>query len=146
MKIESSTVSEYLEQIPESWKPIIKHLRSQIIQHIPEGFVESIRWGMITYEVPLEISGPTYNKQPLAVVSLAAQKNYCSLYLTAVYADAEKREYLMDAFERQKLKADMGKSCIRFKKLEDIPLDEILTLIKQTSVTEFLDLVKKSQR
>ena len=97
---------------------------------------------MINYEVPLEVSGPTYNKQPLGFVSLAAQKNYCSLYVNAIYASPRKRKQLDQAFLTQGLTPNMGKSCIRFKKIEDIPLNEILSILSEFTVEDFLLLVK----
>lgn len=117
------------------------YIREQLIVHMDVGFIESLRWGMITYEVPLEISGPTYNKQPLGFVGLSAQKNYCSLYLTPIYASSEKRARLEKAFVERGLKPNMGKSCVRFKRVEDIPLNEILFMLEEFSVEDFLQLV-----
>lgn len=142
MRIDSKTVDEYVEKVPEKWKGLIVKLRKEIISTIDKGFVEAIRWGMINYEVPLEVSGPTYNKQPLGFVSLAAQKNYCSLYVNAIYASPSKRKQLDQAFLTQGLTPNMGKSCIRFKKIEDIPLNEILSILSEFTVEDFLLLVK----
>lgn len=142
MKTESTTISEYLQQIPPRWLPMLTDLRDQLRTYVDKGFVESLRWGMITYEVPLEISGPTYNKEPLMFAALAAQKNYCSLYLMAIYASPEKMAYLEKAYYSKGLKPNMGKSCIRFKNLEDIPLPEILQLLKDISVEDFLAMTR----
>lgn len=142
MKTDSTTVSEYLQQIPPQWQPTLSDLRDQLRIHVDKGFVESLRWGMITYEVPLEISGPTYNKEPLMFAALAAQKNYCSLYLMAIYASPELMARLESAYSSKGLKPDMGKSCIRFKSLDDIPLQEILQLLKDITVEDFLAIAR----
>ena len=138
-----TTVEAYIDQIPEIWKPLVKDVRSALMKYIQKGFVETLRWGMITYEVPIEVSGPTYNSQPLMYIALAAQKHYCSLYLTALYIDPEKRTMLESAFIRKGLKANMGKSCIRFKRIEDLPLAEILSMIHVISVEDFLKQVDR---
>ena len=142
MKSDSRTVEEYIKQIPDQWRAIVEEVRGKLVACIDSGFVESLRWGMITYEVPLEVSGPTYNQQPLSFVALAAQKQYCSLYLMAIYASPDKREKVEQAFAKRALKADMGKSCIRFKRIEDIPLDEILSMLAEITVEDFLAIAK----
>jgi hypothetical protein len=143
MKITGTTVEEYIENVPKQWRSLIAQLRVKLQSHVHDGFVETLRWGMINYEVPLEVSGPTYNGQPLGLVALAAQKHHISLYLTAIYADPERRERLERAFSEKNLKPNMGKSCVRFKKIEDIPIDDILTMISEISVEMFLSLVQK---
>ena len=94
-------------------------------------------WGMISWEVPLEVSGPTYNKQPLVYAALAAQKNYNALHLNGVYGSAERTERLAKAFAEAGLKLDMGKSCVRFRKADDLPLDAIAREIGSMSPREF---------
>jgi len=142
MKTYNKTVEEYINQIPDRWRALVQEVRGRLTSHIDRRFVESLRWGMITYEVPLEVSGPTYNKQPLSFVALAAQKHYCSLYIMAIYADPDKREQLEQAFTKHALKPDIGKSCIRFKRIEDIPLDAILTMLAECTVEDFLAIAK----
>src|SRR5690606_31931040 len=111
----------------------------------PEGYQETINWGMLSYEVPLEKYPDTYNKKPLNYIGLAAQKNYNSLYLMSVYQNPADYQALMDAFDAMGVKPDMGKSCIRFKKLEQLPLDAISSLIAKTPVQEFIDATKALQ-
>ncbi len=141
MKTDSKTVQEYIEQLPDRWRAIVEEVRGKLVACIDSGFVESLRWGMISYEVPLEVSGTTYNKQPLSFVALAAQKHYCSLYPMAIYASPDTREQVEQAFAKHGLKAEMGKSCIRFKRIEDIPLDEILSMLAEITVEDFLAIV-----
>jgi hypothetical protein len=121
----ATTVSQYLAELPVERSRAIKTLIKTIDQSIPGGFVKEMRWGMITYSVPLTISGPTYNQQPLACVGIASQKNYISIYLMAIYASAD----LTEAFEKRWVaegkKLNMGKSCVRIKTLDDANLGAI---------------------
>jgi len=88
-----------------------------------------MNWGMISYEIPLERYPNTYNGQPLSYVALAAQKSYYALYLTSAYPDSEQGKQLVEAFKRAGKKLDMGKSCLRFKTLDDLPLDAIARVV-----------------
>lgn len=118
-------------------------MRDLILQNLPEGYQEAINWGMLSYEVPLATYPDTYNKRPLNYIGLAAQKNYNSLYLMSVYQNPADYQELMDAFDAMGVKPDMGKSCMRFKKLEQLPLDTISRLIAKTSVQEFINITKE---
>lgn len=104
---------------------------------MPDGYVERMAWGMIGWEVPIEVSGPTYNKQPLVYAALAAQKNYNALYLNCAAASAERTERLRQAFAAAGKKLDMGKSCIRFKRAYDLPLNAIAREIGSVTPEEF---------
>src|SRR5688500_13271462 len=104
---------------------------------MPDGYVERMAWGMISWEVASEGSGRTYNKQPLVYAALAAQKNYNALYLNCAYASAERTEQLRQAFKDAGKKLDMGKSCIRFKRAEDLPLEAIAREVGSTTPEEF---------
>ena len=94
----AATVADYLAELPEDRRAQIERLRDLINDALPDGYAERMNWGMITWEVPLELSGPTYNKQPLAYAALAAQKNSNSLYLNCAYASKERTERLKSAF------------------------------------------------
>jgi len=119
-------------------RSVIDPVRSLILSHLPSGFVETINWGMLSYEVPLEIYPHTYNKKPLNYIGLAVQKQYYSLYLMPAYMDQNVYQTLMNAFESVGKKLSLGKSCIRFKKVEDIPLDLIGSIIASHSVESFI--------
>jgi hypothetical protein len=133
----ASTVAEYLAELPDERRAEVSAVRDVILANLPGGYVEGMQWGMITWSVPLEVSGPTYNKQPLAYVSLAAQKNYYSVYLTTVNGPGEESFRARYATTGKKL--DMGKSCIRFKSTADLALDVIGAEVARLSVQEFLD-------
>ncbi|HSU17958.1 DUF1801 domain-containing protein [Longimicrobium sp.] len=128
----ASTVEEYLAELPEDRRAAISTVRDTVLRHLPAGYREGMAWGMIGWCVPLEAYPDTYNGQPLSFVSLAAQKNYNALYLTCVYGDPERERRLRDAFAAAGKKLDMGKSCIRFRSPDDLPLDAIGQLIADT--------------
>ena len=101
-----------------------------------------MNWGMITYQVPLETFPDTYNGQPLMYAGLASQKNYMAVYLSAVYPDPESLEAFQDAYRATGKKLDMGKSCVRFKTLDDLPLELIGETIASVSAEEFVETQK----
>ncbi|TQM80085.1 uncharacterized protein DUF1801 [Saccharothrix saharensis] len=139
----AETVEEYLAELPEDRRATVAAVRRVVLDHLPEGYVEGMRWGMITYSVPLEVSGKTYNGQPLGYVSLASQKNYVSLYLMGVHGERE-QEFRAE-FEATGRKLDMGKSCVRFKRLDDLPLDVIGREVARQGVVEFVAQVRAAQ-
>ncbi|HEX5633088.1 MAG TPA: DUF1801 domain-containing protein [Gemmatimonadales bacterium] len=136
--IPATTPEEYLEQLPEDRRAVVATLRRTVKRHLPKGYVEGAGWGMLTYSVPLAQSGPTYNGQPLCYVAIAAQKNHYSLYLTGAYMDAGLTRQVQDAFTRAGKKLDMGKSCVRFKSLDALPLDDLGAVIAAVPVDEFV--------
>jgi hypothetical protein len=133
-----TTVQEYLDALPEDRRSVIATVRNVILRNLPEGYQEQMSFGMIGYVVPLERYPDTYNGQPLAYVALAAQKSYYAVYLTCTYQDPEKEAWFRDAYQKAGKKLDMGKSCVRFKKLQDLPLDVIGQAVAGTSSEEFI--------
>ena len=131
------TPDEYLAELEPERAAELGRVRDTVNGAMPDGYVERMAWGMISWEVPIEVSGPTYNKQPLVYAALAAQKNYNALYLNCVYASAERTERLRQAFVAAGKKLDMGKSCIRFKRADDLPLDAIAREIGSTTPGKF---------
>lgn len=132
VRSEAKTADEYLRDLPEERRAVVSELRAFIRRNLPGGYAESVNWGMLSYEVPLERYPDTYNGQPLSYVGLAAQKNNYALYLTTAYADPEQGEALREAFAKAGKKMDMGKSCLRFRKLDDLPLDALGKFIAST--------------
>ncbi len=131
--------------LPEERRRVVSAVREVVLEHLPEGYEERINWGMISYEIPLERYPTTYNKQPLSYAGLAAQKNYYALYLTCVYADPELEARLKEGFEQAGKKLDMGKSCLRFRRLEDLPLKVIGEVVASTSVEAFISRYEASR-
>ncbi len=140
----AATVADYLAELPGERRVEIEAARNLVNDVLPDGYVERMNWGMIAWEVPLELSGPTYNGQPLAYVALAAQKNANSLYLNCVYNE-ERTERLKATAAAEGKKLDMGKSCIRFKRAEQLPLAVIRDEIASTSPEEFVAIYQAAR-
>jgi hypothetical protein len=140
----AKTPAAYLKELPADRRREVARVREMIRKHLPAGYRETMNWGMITYEVPLDRHPKTYNGQPLCFAALAAQKNYLSLYLMPVDAAALAR--LKAAFETAGKKLDMGKSCIRFKRADDLPLDALGAEIAAVPVDKFVSYVEASRR
>lgn len=134
----ASTVAAYLAELPPERRKVMAAVRSVIRKNLPKGFRESTGYGMICYSVPLSRYPDTYNGQPLCYAALAAQKNYYAVYLTGVYGDPVKTKALKEAFKKAGKKIDMGKSCVRFRSLDNLPLDAIGQAIAGTPVDAFI--------
>jgi uncharacterized protein YdhG (YjbR/CyaY superfamily) len=134
----AATVDAYLAELPPERRAVMAEVRDRIRRHLPEGYVEAMTWGMPTYEVPLARYPDTYNKKPLAYVAFAAQKNNYALYLLAVYEAGEQDRRLREAAAAMGVKLDMGKCCIRFKRMAQLPWDAIEGLIAELSVDAFI--------
>jgi len=145
-KSNARTVNEYLEELPEDRRSVVSALRRVILDHLPAGYEETLNWGMIAYEVPLERYPDTYNGQPLGYLALAAQKSHYALYLNCVYQDPEQERWFREAFQKAGKKLDMGKSCVRFKKLGDLPLDVIGEIIARTPPEDFIAQYEKARQ
>jgi hypothetical protein len=130
------TVDAYLAELPPERRAVVATVRDMVNAHLPPGYRETMNWGMISWEIPLSRYPVTYNKQPLGYVALAAQKNNDALYLVAVYADGEQERKLRAAAAALGKKLDMGKSCLRFRRAEDLPLEAIGQLIASMSVED----------
>jgi hypothetical protein len=135
---DAATVDEYLAELPDDRRAAISAVRDVIIANLPEGYDEVMRWGMITYEVPLARYPDTYNKQPLQYAGLASQARHMAVYLNDVYADPGSESWFTEAYKAAGKKLDMGKSCVRFRRLDDLPLDIIGQAIARTPVDDFL--------
>ena len=146
MKSDAATVEEYLASLPEDRRDAIQEVRRVVLEHLPDGYEECMSFGMISWVVPLSRYPDTYNKQPLALASLASQKRHLALYLNNVYSDEDTREWFTSAYEASGKRLDMGKSCVRFKRLEDLPLDVIGEAIARTSVDDFLAFYEAARR
>ncbi len=135
---QAKTVKEYLNELPAGRRESIETIRNLILEHLPEGYVETMRWGMISYEVPLEVFQDTYNKQPLNYAGLAAQKNYNSLYLMSIYMDPKQLEMVLQAYAQAGGKPYMGKSCLHFKEAGDLPMEMIGNIIAATPMNTYI--------
>ena len=142
MQSDAKTVEEYLASLPEDRRAALQAVRETILGNLPDGYDEVMNWGMITYEVPLETCPDTYNGKPLMYAALGSQKNHMAVYLTGIYMDDGAREEFEARYRDTGKRMDMGKSCVRFRKLEDLPLPLIGEAIGQIPADEFVERVK----
>ena len=145
MKSSATTVAEYLESLEHERRKVITAVRDVVNRNVDPGMVETMQWGMIAWVIPMEVSGPTYNGQPLSPFALAAQKNNYSLYMMSLYAasaGADGSKWFVDAWKKTGKKLDIGKACIRFKKTDDLALELIGEAVKRVTVDKFLAVVR----
>lgn len=138
MQSNAQTVEAYLAELPPDRRGAVSAVRRVILENLPDGYEESMQSGMIGYGVPLSRYPRTYNGQPLMLAAVASQKNYMSVYLMTVYGDAKTEQRFKKRSEEAGKKLDMGKSCVRFKKLDDLPLDVIGEVIAKAGVDEYI--------
>jgi len=139
------TVEAYLAELPPERAAVVQAVRDIVLGALPEGVEESMNYGMITYEIPLERYPVTYNKQPLMYAGLAAQKNNYSLYLHGVYASDGVERRFRDAYATAGIKLDMGKSCVRFKRLDQLVPEAIADALSAVSVDDYIELYEASR-
>ena len=148
MTYEANTPEEYVAQIPEERKPIISKLRKIIKDNLPEGFEEGLNYKMLGYYVPHSIYPEGYHcdpKLPLPFLNLASQKNSINLYHSGIYAKKELYDWFVAEYPKHaKRKLDMGKSCIRFKKMDDIPYDLIAELCTKLTVNVWINIYESA--
>ena len=144
MQYKSDTVDEYINQLPEERKEVLIKLRKIITDNLPEGFVEQINYNMPGYVIPHSMYPDGYHcdpKLPLPFMNIASQKNFVALYNMGIYASPEIYEWFISEFPKHcKRKLDMGKSCIRFKKMDDIPYELIGELVKKMNPKQWIEL------
>lgn len=143
MRSEAQTVDQYLADLPADRRESISAVRDVIVQNLPEGIEEVMNWGMITYEVPLETCSDTYNGKPLMYAALASQKNHMAVYLTGIYMSDERRDTFEKKYRATGKRFDVGKSCVRFRKLDNLPLPLIGETIGSMTTSDFVDGVRK---
>ena len=136
---DASTVDEYLSELPPERRSDVERIREMILANLPDGYVETMRWGMITYEVPLAVYADTYNGQPLMFLALAAQKRHLALYLTNVAFVPGGEERFKTRYLESGKKLDMGRSCLRFKTADDLAIDLVAETIRSTTLDEFIE-------
>lgn len=138
MHSDATTVDEYLESLPAARRVQIEALLDSIRPALPDGLAEEMGFGMINWVVPLDVEPDTYNGKPLMFAALASQSRYISLYLMSVYSGATIDEEQFRSRWKGAKKLNMGRSCVRFGKVDDIDLELILESIRGVSVDEFV--------
>jgi hypothetical protein len=140
------TPEAYLAELPPERAALVSRLRDLINANLPAGYVERMSWGMIGWEVPLQRYPDSYNGQPLVYAGLAAQKNFTALYLNGVYASEARTERLKAEWTATGRKLDMGKSCLRFKRAEDVAEEVLAETIRSVPVDRFIDEYEAGRR
>lgn len=142
MQSSAKTIEEYLSSLPKERKLPFLKLRETILNNIPKGFTEEVSYGMLGYLVPHSIYPEGYHcnpKLPLPFINIASQKNFIALYHMGIYAKPDLLDWFVTEYPKHtKQKLDMGKSCIRFKKMDEIPFDLIAELVQKISVAEWI--------
>jgi len=138
MRTAATSVTDYLQALPSERRATLQKLRKLIRDHLPAGYREVFRWGMITYEVPLEACPDTYNGEPLMYAALAAQKHHYGVYLCGMYTIPAVQQRLTSEWKKRGKRLDMGKSCIRLKDLEACEPDLIAEAVAAVPMPEFV--------
>lgn len=150
MTSKATSPNDYLDQVDEAKKGQFGKLREVVLKNIPKGFVEEMSYGMIGYIVPKSIYPDGYHcdpKLPLPFAAIAAQKNFIALYHMGIYAQPDLLQWFQEEYAKHsKTKLDMGKSCIRFKKSDDIPYKLIAELMKKVSVKDWIACYEKNYK
>lgn len=141
MQSKATTVAQYLANLPSDRRQVIEAVRKLILRNLDQDYEEGMQYGMIGYFVPHRVYPAGYHcdpKQPLPYLGLASQKNYMSLYLMCVYADPKQQQWFEQAWAKAGKKLNMGKSCVRFKSLDDLALEVVAETIKRTPARRFI--------
>ena len=146
MKSNARTVDEYIKALPDDRRAVIGAVRKVILDNLPNGYEECMTYGMIGYVVPHSIYPSGYHcdpKVPLPYANLGSQKNHMALYLMSVYGDKAIEQWFRKAWQATGKKLDMGKCCVRFKKIGDVPLEVIGQVIARVPVKNYIERVEK---
>ena len=147
MQSTAKTPLEYVASLPEERKIVIELLRTIVLKNLPKGFEETMGYGMLSYVVPHSIYSSGYHcdpKTPLPFLSVASQKNFIAFYHMGIYADEKLLNWFVSEYPKHcKTKLDMGKSCIRFKKMNDIPYELLGELASKMSVQDWISLYEE---
>jgi hypothetical protein len=149
MQSKAATVEQYLSGLPAERREALEAVRSVLLANLDKEYEEGMQYGMIGYYVPHRTFPPGYHcdpKQPLSFAALASQKNYMSLYLMCVYGHAPLAEWFRQAWSKTGKKLNMGKACLRFKKVEDLALDVIAEVIRRVPVKKYLQQYEQTMR
>lgn len=148
MTIKAGSPEEYISKVPADRKEAIEKLRQTVLKNLPKGFTEGMNYNMIGYFVPHSVYPDGYHcdpKQPLPFISIASQKNFIAFYHMGMYANKKLLDWFTKEYPKHcKTKLDMGKSCVRFKKVDDIPYKLIGELAKKMSASEWIKIYESN--
>ena len=141
MASQFATVEDYLASLPDDRREAIAAVRAVILKNLPKGFEEGIQYNMIGYYVPHSLYPAGYHcnpSEPLPFISLASQKSHMAVYMFCIYSSEEMTNWFVEEYKKTGKRMDMGKSCVRFKKLENLPLELIGEAVGKISLEEFI--------
>lgn len=148
MQSKATTPQQYINELPEDRKEPVSKLRQQILDNLPKGIVETMNYGMLGYVIPHSVYPNGYHcdpKSPLPFMNLASQKNFIAVYSMVLYSKKDLLNWFTSEYaKRCKYKLDMGKSCIRFKRMDDIPFDLIGELTTKVSTEEWIEIYEST--
>ena len=140
------SVDDYLKALPGDRETAMNAVRKVILENLPAGYEETIQHNMICYVIPLATYPVTYNKLPLMFAGLASQKNYMTVHLMNIYGNPADEEWFVGRYKATGKKLSMGKSCVRFKTLDDLPIDLIGEAVARTPVASYIQLYEDSRK
>ncbi len=143
MRSEADTVEAYLAGLSPDQRDLVERLRTLVHRHLPDGWEERMAWGMISYDIPMEQSGPTYNGKPLMFAAIGAQKRHVGLYLCGLYCRPERREAFAAGWARTGTKLDMGAACLRLRQLNPEQETLIAQALSAVTVPEFIEAQRR---
>lgn len=146
MQSDAASVEAYLAELPEDRRAAVGVVRDVVNANLPEGYVEEMYFGMIGWVIPLEDYPDTYNGRPLAIASLASQKNHMALYLMGLYSEGPELDWFRQQYDDREMRLDMGKSCVRFKRLDQVPLDVVGEVIAMIPPSTYLERYEAARR
>jgi uncharacterized protein YdhG (YjbR/CyaY superfamily) len=145
MRSEATTIDQYLAELPDNRRTALEEVREVILSNLPAGYEEVMNWGMITYQVPLETYPDTYNRKPLMYAALASQKNHMAVYLSSLNTSEDTAATFEEQYRASGKRYDVGKSCVRFRKMDDLPLDLIGRTIAATPVNQYIAMYEEAR-
>lgn len=143
MRSDARTPQAYVDSLPPDRREAVARVREVILKNLPKGYAEVLDFGMLGYVVPLDRCPDTYNGHPLMYAALASQKQYMSVYLMCIYGDPKAEKWFREEYRKSGKRLDMGKSCIRFRSLDDLPLDLIGRAVARVPVDELVRIYEK---
>jgi hypothetical protein len=139
------TVNQWLASVPAERQAAINAVRDAVNEHLPEGYEETVEWGMLAWVVPLATLPNTHNGHPLTLAALGAHTKVMTIYLMSVYGDPKIRREFQTAYKKTGKKLDMGGCCVHFKKLDDLPLDVVGDTIARLPVDQYVEHYQKAR-
>ena len=146
MKSSAATVEQYLSELSDERREAVSTVREVVLENLPKGYEEMMDFGMIAYVVPLSVCPKTYNGHPLMYAAIASEKNYVSVHLMNIYGSAEVRDWFLESYKATGKRMNMGKSCVRFKTLEDLPLELIGEAVGLTPMEDWIAIYEASRK